>query len=79
MTEKRSKRGKVFYGCSNYSKTKCDFVSWDMPIPEPCPECKAPFLVKRQLKRGEVVRCLTQGCLFKRQAGEVGPEAEDAA
>ncbi len=79
LTEKRSKRGKVFYGCSNYSKTKCDFVSWDMPIPEACPDCKAPFLVKRQLKRGETVRCITEGCGFKRQAGEVGPEAEDAA
>jgi len=79
LTEKRSKRGKVFYGCSNYSKTKCDFVSWDMPIAEACPECKAPFLVKRLLKRGEVVRCLTKDCMFKRQAGETGPEAEDAA
>ena len=29
LTEKRSRRGKVFFGCSNYSKTKCDFVSWD--------------------------------------------------
>jgi DNA topoisomerase-1 len=79
LTEKRSKRGKVFYGCSNYAKTKCDFVSWDMPIAEACPECKAPFLVKRQLKRGEVVRCMTKDCGFKRSAGEVGPDAEEAA
>jgi DNA topoisomerase-1 len=79
LTEKRSKRGKVFYGCSNYAKTKCDFVSWDMPIAEACPECKAPFLVKRVLKRGEVVRCLTKDCGFKRSAGETGPDAEEAA
>src|SRR4029078_13238392 len=29
LTEKRSRRGKVFFGSSNYSRTKCDFVSWD--------------------------------------------------
>jgi ssDNA-binding Zn-finger/Zn-ribbon topoisomerase 1 len=47
LTEKRSKRGKVFFGCSNYSKTQCDFVSWDRPIPEPCPKCGATMLLAR--------------------------------
>ena len=41
LTEKRSQRGKVFFGCSNYSKTQCDFVSWDRPLPQPCPKCGA--------------------------------------
>ncbi|HKR07638.1 MAG TPA: type I DNA topoisomerase, partial [Gemmatimonadaceae bacterium] len=31
------KRGKAFYGCSNYPK--CDFVVWDKPVAETCPEC----------------------------------------
>src|SRR6266542_1330701 len=38
---KRSKRGKSFYGCSEYPK--CETVFWDKPIPEKCPQCKAPF------------------------------------
>ncbi len=62
LTEKRSRRGKVFYGCSNYTKTGCDFVSWDRPIPEPCPKCGAPFLVKRENRRGARIRCLKEGC-----------------
>ena len=37
LSERRSRKGKVFYGCSNYSKTSCDFVLWDRPVPEKCP------------------------------------------
>jgi DNA topoisomerase I len=74
LTAKRSRRGKVFYGCSNYSKTKCDFVTWDLPIAEPCPSCGAPFLVKRELRSGATVRCLTEGCGHSRREGEA---AED--
>jgi DNA topoisomerase-1 len=62
ITEKRSKRGKVFFGCSNYTKTGCDFVSWDRPIPEPCPNCHAPFLVKKESRRGARIRCIKEGC-----------------
>ena len=52
LTEKRSRRGKVFFGCSNYSKTKCDFVSWDRPLPQPCPKCGAKFVVQKVSKAG---------------------------
>lgn len=38
LVEKRTKRGKVFYGCSNYPK--CDFATWSKPIDDPCPVCK---------------------------------------
>jgi len=62
VTEKRSKRGKVFYGCSNYSKTQCDFVSWDRPVPQACPKCAAPFLVKKISKTGTRIRCIKDDC-----------------
>jgi DNA topoisomerase-1 len=68
VTEKRSRRGKVFYGCSNYSKTSCDFVSWDRPIREACPECGASFLVKKESRRGVTVRCLS--CTYKKSSEE---------
>jgi DNA topoisomerase I len=68
LTEKRSRRGKTFFGCSNYSKTACDFVSWDRPIAEACPECSAKFLVKKETKSGTTVRCLS--CTFKRSEAE---------
>jgi DNA topoisomerase-1 len=62
LTEKRSRRGKIFFGCSNYSKTQCDFVSWDRPIPKPCPTCGAPFIVQKVSKAGTRLRCTKPEC-----------------
>jgi DNA topoisomerase-1 len=62
LTEKRSKRGKIFFGCSNYAKSKCDFVSWDRPIPKPCPSCGAAFIVQKVLRSGGRLRCIAEGC-----------------
>jgi DNA topoisomerase-1 len=62
LTEKRSRRGTSFYGCSNYSTTKCDFVSWDRPIKEACPECGAPFLLRKQSRKGVKLHCAS--CTF---------------
>jgi DNA topoisomerase I len=58
LAEKRSRRGKSFYGCSNWQKKQCDFVSWDRPMPQPCPVCQAKFVVKKESKRGATLRCL---------------------
>ncbi|GAC1348742.1 MAG: type I DNA topoisomerase [Vulcanimicrobiaceae bacterium] len=48
VVERKSKRGRTFFGCANYPA--CDFVSWDRVIPEPCPECGAYVVAKS--KRG---------------------------
>ena len=45
VVERKSKRGKVFFGCANYPD--CDFMLWNRPVLEPCPECKAPSLSRR--------------------------------
>ncbi len=68
LTEKRSRRGKAFYGCSNYSKKNCDFVTWDRPIPTECPSCGAAFLVKKETRRATTLRCLT--CGYKSEDSE---------
>ena len=44
IIEKKSKRGKVFYGCNNYPK--CKTAYWDKPIGESCPECGAMLTEK---------------------------------
>lgn len=59
IVKKRSKKGRVFYGCNNYPK--CEFVSWDEPIKEKCPQCNGPQVVKR-LKSKTVVKCLDEKC-----------------
>ncbi len=58
IAEKRSRRGKPFYGCSNWAKKQCDFVAWDRPVPQPCPDCGAKFVVKKENKSGVTLRCL---------------------
>ena len=76
VVEKRSRRGKPFFGCSFWSKTQCDFVSWDKPVPQPCPVCAAKFLVKKENKRGTILRCMT--CDWKSAEAEA-EEGEEAA
>ena len=44
LLKKKSKRGKVFYGCKNYPN--CNFASWDMPYSKKCPNCDSMMVVK---------------------------------
>ncbi len=44
VIEKKSKRGKVFFGCDNYPK--CDFTSWDKPLNEKCDKCGSMMFQK---------------------------------
>lgn len=55
IIQRRSKRGKVFYGCTNYPK--CDFVSWNLPVNQKCPDCGNPYLERRVRKAGESTVC----------------------
>ncbi|HLM57283.1 MAG TPA: type I DNA topoisomerase, partial [Pyrinomonadaceae bacterium] len=57
---KKSKRGKYFYGCSEYPK--CDAVYWDKPVAEPCPKCNAPFVLEKTTKKGTTRSCAAEGC-----------------
>ena len=43
LAERRTKRGRVFYGCVNYPE--CDFTSWKRPLPQPCPHCGGLLVV----------------------------------
>lgn len=45
IIERKTKRGKVFYGCSNFPK--CKFASWDLPISERCPKCNGTLVEKK--------------------------------
>jgi DNA topoisomerase-1 len=52
----RHVKGRTFYGCSLYPK--CDFATWDRPLPTPCKKCGAPFLVlKRSRTKGQIEKC----------------------
>jgi DNA topoisomerase I len=77
IVEKKSRRGKVFYGCANYPD--CDFTLWKKPVAEKCPDCGAPFLVERITKRhGRQLICNNEECKYVRDAAEEAPAEEPA-
>ncbi len=64
IVEKKSKRGKVFYGCSRYPD--CGFASWEKPVDKKCPECGSVFLVEKENKRdGKFLKCPNKECKHK--------------
>ncbi len=67
LEERKSKRGKVFYGCNRFPE--CDYAVWDKPVPKACPQCGAPFLVEKTTKKeGTVLACLDRECGFREPA-----------
>lgn len=56
LVEKKSRRGKIFYGCNRYPD--CSFALWDKPVQGKCPACKSPFLVEKTTKKdGTHLKC----------------------
>jgi len=46
LVRKRTRKGRPFYGCSNYPN--CEFSSWKLPLPTPCPACGGLLVVQRK-------------------------------
>jgi DNA topoisomerase I len=66
VVERRSKRGKTFYGCNRWPQ--CNFVAWGKPVAEKCPECGSPYMVEKWLKAGPVWQCPNAECKHKQDA-----------
>ncbi|BBH20885.1 DNA topoisomerase 1 [Paenibacillus baekrokdamisoli] len=71
IIERRSKKGRYFYGCDHYPG--CDYVSWDKPAGKPCPQCSS-MLVEKRNKNGTRLQC-TQ-CDFSEEVIEDQEPAE---
>jgi DNA topoisomerase-1 len=69
IVQRRSRRGRTFFGCNNYPA--CTFTTWQRPVPQPCAQCAAPYLLEKRTKKGVTLRC--PGC-----ATETVPEAAAA-
>ncbi|MBI3593256.1 MAG: type I DNA topoisomerase, partial [Nitrospirae bacterium] len=64
IVERKSKRGKSFWSCSNYPN--CKFALWYKPVPKQCPKCNAAFLVEKRNKAGDVFHvCENKACDYK--------------
>jgi DNA topoisomerase-1 len=64
IVEKKSKRGKIFFGCSKFPG--CTFATWDKPVEKACPDCERPYLLFKETKRdGQFLKCPNRDCGFK--------------
>jgi DNA topoisomerase-1 len=78
IVERKSKRGKLFFGCDRYPD--CTFVLWNRPIARPCPNCKAPYLVEKFTKKeGRRLLCEQEGCGYSEQLEETPAPATSAS
>ena len=74
ILERRSRRGKLFYGCDRYPK--CKFASWKKLVAQRCPTCGSPYLLEKVSKRtGTTWACPKEDCDYEVEA----PPPEQAA
>ncbi|HET9951303.1 MAG TPA: type I DNA topoisomerase [Candidatus Eisenbacteria bacterium] len=73
LVERRTRRGKNFYGCSAYPN--CTFGLWDKPLQEACPACSYPILVQKHTKtKGDYKQCPKCKAKFGEEGNEEGAE-----
>ena len=54
IVERKTRKGRVFYGCANYPN--CDFTSWKRPLPNPCPNCKGMLVIANK-REAQCLHC----------------------
>ncbi|ODM25686.1 DNA topoisomerase I [Clostridium sp. Bc-iso-3] len=65
---KKTRKGRKYLGCeNNNSEPKCDFMTWDMPSKENCPNC-GNFLLKKYSGKKVQLRCSNENCDFMKTA-----------
>ena len=75
IVQRRSRRGRVFFGCNNYPK--CTFTTWQRPVPQPCAQCATPYLLEKRTKKGITLRCPT--CASETAPAEAAAEPQAVA
>src|SRR6266849_5381379 len=76
--ERRSRRGKLFFGCGRYPK--CKFASWDRVVAQPCPQCGSAYLVEKVTKReGARWQCPNKECGYQTAVETPASPAPEAA
>jgi DNA topoisomerase-1 len=75
IIEKKSKYGKIFFGCNRYPD--CSYALWDEPTGNTCPEC-GELLVKKNTKNGLFESCSSRTCTYKKLIETQETEGEDS-
>jgi len=63
IIRKKTKKGRMFYGCSNYPK--CSFITWNKPVNKRCPKCNSILLISNNKKSGLYFKCSNSDCDYK--------------
>ncbi|MDD6046345.1 MAG: type I DNA topoisomerase [bacterium] len=74
LIKRKSKRGKPFYGCERYPE--CDFVSWDKPAKDKCPQCGS-LMVNKIGQHGAYTMCTNKECGFVVRSNRKANEEND--
>jgi DNA topoisomerase-1 len=69
LVERRTRKGRIFYGCANYPE--CEFTSWKKPLPAPCPHCQGTLVVMNK-QSAQCLACETVTDLDQLQLEESG-------
>ncbi|WP_027338680.1 type I DNA topoisomerase [Halonatronum saccharophilum] len=67
VIKRKSKKGRPFYGCSNYPD--CEFMSWHKPIKDKCPDCKR-ILFEKKTKKEHKHYCAAEDCGYEKVVSE---------
>lgn len=65
LVERRSKKGRIFYGCNNYPQ--CRFTLWDRPLSQKCSRCGS-LMVQPNRRSKSVIRCSNKECSYSSAA-----------
>jgi len=63
IVRKKTKKGRIFYGCSNYPK--CSFMTWNKPVDKKCPKCNSILVLDKNKKNGFYYKCSNSVCDYK--------------
>lgn len=63
IVRKKTKKGRIFYGCSNYPK--CSFMTWNKPVDKKCPKCNSILVLDKNKKSGFYYKCSNSVCDYK--------------
>lgn len=77
LVERRTKRGKIFYGCKNYPE--CDYVTWDTPLKDTCKTCGA-FMVRHSFKNKRfITMCSNENCVTRQEKEKASREPKQTS
>lgn len=63
IIRKKTKKGRTFYGCSNYPN--CSFVTWNKPVDKKCPQCNHILVIMKDKKNGFYYKCSNSACNYR--------------